>query len=165
MKFLYSNKIKYLIIENYQFIYKKFFISIIFSYFLSFVIHGCLIIILVYNFFYTKEHMFLKKSEKIPFFLNQIDQFLYEKIEQEESLNVNALFDKKRKIKNKLDYNKKTNEKEDNNIKNILDDNISSAITHHELDNTRLKENFLPLFQKKKMYIMMKCIRGLSFLV
>lgn len=149
MRFFYNNKIKNLIVKKYKFIYNKFCISIIFSYFLSCVMHVFLIIILLHKFFYTKEYVYIKKSNPITFSLYQIDQFLCETLEKKNSLNTVIPDNKMQKLKFKVNHNKIDVNLDD--VKNSLNLNVSSSsVIHHQVDSIIPKTDVLSLSQKKK---------------
>lgn len=90
MKVLYIYDIKHLIIRFFRFFYKKLYTFIVFSYFLSCVMHVFLILLL-YEFLYVKELIDVKEPEMVAFSIYQADQFLPEVLKKQKLLNITTV--------------------------------------------------------------------------
>lgn len=139
----------------YKFTYKKFFLSIIFSYVLSVVAHFFIMTFLLYKFNCTENDICTKKSETAVFFLYKIDQFSHETLEKKRLFNTIIPIDKKKQLKNKFYHDKINNSL--NNSKNLshsfIDTKLSSSlIMQHDINHTKLAaDTVLSASQNKKI--------------
>lgn len=133
MRFFNNNKIKYIIIKNYEFICSRFFVSIFFAYIISCVIHVVLIKIFLHKFYCIKQHVCINNSEIMMLSLQKVDRFLCEKTEKQRSSNILRSDDQTQKLKfnvcyDQMDKNKDSFSINKNNVKkNTVNTDLSSS--------------------------------------